>query len=110
MIRTASAFRVAALVAALSLTAAAPLQAANCDCSRRVGLCQAEASYDGARLSFTSQTVQCSRISFSVNDQEASITIQQGEGSARFAAPGAARDVPVSVDACFVCDVVETRP
>lgn len=86
-----------------------PAFADECDCARRVGLCQAEAAYDGAKISFTSQTEQCSRISFTMAEHSASITIQKGEGSAAFAPPGAQADAKVSVDGCYVCDVRSTR-
>lgn len=94
---------------ALALAAMAPTDAAECDCSRRVGLCQAEARYDGERIFFTSQTDQCSRISFSLDHHAASITIQKGQGSALFPLTEPAADRWVSVDACFVCDVHAPR-
>ncbi|MFC3691392.1 hypothetical protein [Chenggangzhangella methanolivorans] len=92
-----------------ALFAASSALAEDCDCSRRVGLCQAAAAYDGSKISFTSQTEQCSRISFTMAEHSAAITIQRGEGEARFAAPGARRDAAVSIDGCYVCDVRSTR-
>lgn len=86
-----------------------PAFAEDCDCSRRVGLCQADAAYDGAKISFTSQTEQCSRISFSMAEHSAAITIQRGEGEAAFAPPGRLADARVSIDGCYVCDVRSTR-
>ena len=84
-------------------------RADDCDCSRRVGLCQADAAFDGTKISFTSQTDECSRISFSMAEHSAAITIQRGEGQAAFAVPGASRDASVSIDGCYVCDVRSTR-
>ncbi len=100
------------LLAALAIwafAAAAPGFAEDCDCSRRVGLCQAAADYDGTRIRFTSQTDQCSRISFSMAEHSAAITVQGGEGQAAFPAPDGAQDAEVSVEDCYVCDVRSTR-
>lgn len=91
-----------------SLLAGPAAMAQDCDCARRVGLCQAEASYDGAVISFTSQTSECSRISFSVDDLEAAITIRHGKGAARLVSETGSRKA-VSVEACYVCDVAKTR-
>jgi hypothetical protein len=99
---------IAPLLLAAAVSASSPSSAADCDCSRRVGLCQAEARYDGARLSFTSQTEQCSRISFVIEDQAAAITIRQGSGSAPLTGARAPKDGYVAVEACYVCETSDT--
>lgn len=96
-------------LAVVSLMTVTPTFAEDCDCSRRVGLCQAAAAYDGAKIRFTSQTDQCSRISFSMAEHSAAITVQGGEGQAAFPAPTGERDAAVSVEGCYVCDVRSTR-
>lgn len=97
----ARAFWLAALAAAL----ASPAAAADCDCSRRIGLCQASAAFDGDRITFTTHTRECSRVSFSIAGHTTAITIRDGGGSALFPAPGAS----VSIDGCYVCDVAYGR-
>lgn len=94
--------------AGLALALTGPALSADCDCKRRVGLCQAEAYFDGARILFTSQTEQCSRILFRIDEHEAAVTIRQGQGSVAFAAPGAKAGM-VPVAACYVCDLDTTR-
>ena len=79
-----------------------------CDCKRRLGLCQAEARYDGARVSFLSRTDQCVRIAFTLGGENAAITIRHGSGSAAMAAPGDERG-EVRIDGCYVCDVASAR-
>ncbi len=79
----------------------------DCDCARRVGLCQAEATSDGARIAFTSQTDQCSRIAFSIGGEPAAITIRRGRGVAALPAPTEPGEV--QVEACYVCDVASSR-
>lgn len=98
-----------AALAVVSLVTVTPAFAEDCDCSRRVGLCQAAADYDGTKIRFTSQTDQCSRISFSMAELSAAITVQGGEGQAAFPAPDGARSAEVSVEGCYVCDVRSTR-
>jgi len=90
---------------AFALVLALPAEAADCDCARRIGLCQASAVYDGERVTFTTHTEQCSRVSFTIGGLAAAITIRKGGSSARFAAPGAS----VSIDGCYVCDVTNGR-
>lgn len=94
-------FALCAFVPLLAL----PAEAADCDCARRIGLCQASAVFDGERITFTTHTEQCSRVSFTIDGHAAAITIRKGAGSAQFAAPGAS----VSIDGCYVCDVTNGR-
>lgn len=103
--------RLASTVVVILLAASSPLSATaaepGCDCRRRVGLCQAEARFEGAEILFTSQTEQCSRISFTAGGHEGAVTIRRGRGSVGFAAPRA--DAQARVTACYVCDVEAAR-
>lgn len=105
-------FRLIAFAAPIALAATSALAGAEdvsiCDCKRRLGLCQAEAGYDGVRLSFRSQTDQCVRIAFTLRGENAAITIRNGEGSAAMASPAGERG-DVRIEGCFVCDVATER-
>lgn len=99
--------RLALISASLLLCVADLSQAAEigCNCAIRKGWCSGGAQVAGALIKFTSNTRQCSQITYHLGGQSATVTIKNASGTADLKSDA----VPV-VDFCTVCAAGNQTP
>jgi hypothetical protein len=85
------------------LPAFAPLAlaASECDCSREIALCQVLGSYEDGKVTLNVYTEQCSRVTYSLNDIQATQVIVGGKAYIDWDGSSEPR---VRIERCRICD------
>src|SRR6476620_1245208 len=102
-----------AIITLAMLCTTAPVAAAECDCNRKIGNCTANVSWIGTTdwIQFTSNTPQCSLISYQLGDDRGNtFTVIGGSDKDHFERlPGKARPFVRAYDCVICADRDESR-